>query len=154
LIRRRIAVMFKKILVPIDGSRYASRAVDAAADLARHQESSIFLLHVIRNMALPKEILAMIRAGEVTQSRMEILEDSAEIILDNAQEKLAQAGVSGTERAYLIGDEASTIADYAEENGIDLIVLGHRGLNPGGDLLGSVARKLLNTTDITCLVVT
>jgi len=146
--------MFKRILVPVDGSRYASRAVDAAADLAKHQEASIFLLHVIRNMSLPGEILEMIRAGEVTASRMEILEDSAGIILDNAQEKLDQAGLVGAKRAYLVGDPASTIANYAEENGIDLIVLGHRGLNPGGDLLGSVARKLLNTTDLPCLVVT
>ncbi len=117
-------------------------------------EASVYLLHVIRNLSLPKEILEMIRAGEVTQSRIEILEDSAQIILENAQEKLEQAGVSDAERAYLMGDEASKIADYAEQNDIDLIVLGHRGLNPGGDLLGSVARKLLNTTDITCLVVT
>ncbi len=146
--------MFKRILVPLDGSRHSSRAIDAAAEMAKLHDASIFLLHVIRNMALPKEILAMIRAGEVTQSRMEILEDSAEIILENAQEKLEQAGIPGAERAYLIGDEASMIADYAEKHGIDLIVLGHRGLNPGGELLGSVARKLLNTTDITCLVVT
>jgi nucleotide-binding universal stress UspA family protein len=146
--------MFNKILVPIDGSKYSSRAIAAAADMAKQQEASIFLLHVIRNMSLPKEIMAMIRAGEVNQSRMEILEDSAEIILDNAQEKLKEAGISGAERAYLIGDEATMIADYAEQNGIDLIVLGHRGLNPGGELLGSVARKILNTTDITCLVVT
>jgi nucleotide-binding universal stress UspA family protein len=146
--------MFKRILVPVDGSRYASRAVDAAADLAKHYEASIFLLHVIRNMSLPREILEMVRAGEVTASRMEILEDSAEIILDNAQEKLDQASVSGAKRAHLVGDPASTIADYAEKNGIDLIVLGHRGLNPGGDLLGTVASKLMNITDIACLVVT
>jgi nucleotide-binding universal stress UspA family protein len=116
--------------------------------------STMMLLHVIRNMSLPKEILEMIRAGEVTASRMEILEDSAEIILDNAQEKLDQAGLLGAKRAYLVGDPASTIADYAEENGIDLIVLGHRGLNPGGELLGTAASKLMNITDIACLVVT
>jgi nucleotide-binding universal stress UspA family protein len=146
--------MFKRILVPVDGSRHSSRAIAAASEMAKQQEASLFLLHVIRNMALPKEIMAMIRAGEVTQSRTEILEDSAEIILDDALEKLAQAGIPSAERAYLMGDEASVIADYAEKNGIDLIVLGHRGLNPGGELLGSVARKILNTTDITCLVVT
>ena len=146
--------MFKRILVPIDGSRYSSRAIAAAADMAKHFDASVYLLHVIRNMSLPKEIMAMIRAGEVTQSRSEILEESAEIILENALEKLQEAGISGAERAYLIGDEASMVADYAEQNGIDLIVLGHRGLNPGGELLGSVARKILNTTDITCLVVT
>ena len=146
--------MFKRILVPIDGSRYSSRAIAAAADMAKHFDASVYLLHVIRNMSLPKEIMAMIRDGEVTQSRSEILEESAEMILENALEKLQEAGISGAERAYLIGDEASMVADYAEQNGIDLIVLGHRGLNPGGELLGSVARKILNTTDITCLVVT
>ena len=146
--------MFKRILVPIDGSRYSSRAIAAAADMAKHFDASVYLLHVIRNMSLPKEIMAMIRDGEVTQSRSEILQESAEIILENALEKLQEAGISGAERAYLIGDEASMVADYAEQNGIDLIVLGHRGLNPGGELLGSVARKILNTTDITCLVVT
>ena len=146
--------MFKTILIPIDGSRHSSRAIAAAADMAKHFDASVYLLHVIRNMSLPKEIMAMIRDGEVTQSRSEILEESAEIILENALEKLQEAGISGAERAYLIGDEASMVADYAEQNGIDLIVLGHRGLNPGGELLGSVARKILNTTDITCLVVT
>jgi nucleotide-binding universal stress UspA family protein len=146
--------MFKRILVPIDGSRYSSRAVAAAADMAERYNASVYLLHVIRNLSLPAEIMEMIRAGEVTQSRMEILEDSAGIILDNAQEKLQVAGISNAQRAYLIGDEASTIAEHAQQNEIDLIVLGHRGLNPGGELLGSVARKLLNTTDITCLVVT
>jgi nucleotide-binding universal stress UspA family protein len=146
--------MFERILVPIDGSRHSNRAVAAAADLAMQMEATVHLLHVIRNLSLPKEILQMVRAGEITQSRMDILEDSADIILDNAQEKLEQAGMSGAKRAYLVGDEASTIAEYADKHGIDLIVLGHRGLNPGGDLLGSVTRKLLNTTDITCLVVT
>jgi nucleotide-binding universal stress UspA family protein len=146
--------MFKRILVPVDGSRHSLSAVSAAADLAKHYESAIFLLHVIRNMSLPREILEMVRSGEVTESRKEILEDSAEIILESAEEKLKQAGASATERTYLVGDPASVIADYAEQNTIDLIVLGHRGLNPGGDLLGSVASKLMNTTDTACLIVT
>jgi nucleotide-binding universal stress UspA family protein len=146
--------MFNRILVPIDGSRYSSRAIAAAANMAKRFDASVYLLHVIRNMSLPEEIMAMIRAGEVTQSRSEILENSAEIILENALEKLQEAGVGDAKQAYLVGDEASTIAEYAHQHEIDLIVLGHRGLNPGGELLGSVARKLLNTTDITCLVVT
>jgi len=99
--------MFKRILVPIDGSRYSSRAIAEAADMAKHFDASVYLLHVIRNMSLPEEIMAMIRAGEVTQSRTEILEDSAEIILENALEKLQEAGVPDAKRAYLVGDEAS-----------------------------------------------
>jgi nucleotide-binding universal stress UspA family protein len=69
--------MFQKILIGVDGSEHSNRAVDAAIDLAQHYQTSVILMHVIRNMQLPKEIEAMIAAGEVTESRMEILQDSA-----------------------------------------------------------------------------
>jgi nucleotide-binding universal stress UspA family protein len=146
--------MFEKILVPVDGSKHGRCAVEMAIELATHHGSSIFLLHVIRDLSLPKEILAMIRAGEVTESRMEILEDSAEIILDNAREKFQQAGISGVKTEYVVGNPASKILEYAEQNGVDLIVIGHRGLGPHGGLLGGVARKLLNMTNVSTLIAT
>ena len=145
--------MFQTILVAVDGSRHSKRAVDVAVDLARQYGASVHLLHVIRNLALPREILDMIAAGEVTESRMEILQDSAEIILDNAREKFVEAGLSDVESHYVIGDPAFEIADYAKRNNADLIVLGHRGLGAQGEMLGSMARKLLNITPVSCLVV-
>lgn len=146
--------MYKRILVPVDGSQYSKHAVVAAADLAKCYQASVFLLHAIRNMSLPKEILEMIAAGEVTQSRMEILQDSAEIILDNAKEQLNAAGITNVQSKYVIGNPTTTIVEYAAQNGIDLIVIGQRGLGPHGGLLGSVTRNLLNLTEISCLVVT
>ena len=146
--------MFEKILVPVDGSRYARRATEVAAELARCHGSSVFLIHVIRDLSLPKEILAMIQAGEVTESRLEILQDSASIILDNAHETFAAAGLTVVEGEYVMGDPATRILEYGQQKGADLIVLGHRGLGPGGGLLGSVARKLLNMTTISCLIAT
>jgi nucleotide-binding universal stress UspA family protein len=145
--------MFERILVPVDGSPHAKRAVDAAVDLAKRHESSVLLLHVIRDLSLPKEILQMIAAGEVTASRVEILQDSAEIFLDNAREKFKEADLSDVEGDYIMGDPASKILEYAERNAVDLIVIGHRGLGPQGGLLGSVTRKLLNLTEISCLVI-
>ncbi len=146
--------MFEKILVPVDGSPYAKCAVARATELAKCHGSSVFLLHVIRDLSLPKEIMAMIRAGEVTESRMEILQDSADIILDNAQQAFEKEGISRIERACLIGDPATRILEHATEKGVDLIVLGHRGLGPTEGLLGGVARKLLNMTKISCLIAT
>jgi len=146
--------VFKRLLVPVDGSPHAKRAVNAAADLAVGREARIYLLHVIRDLSLPKEILQMIAAGEVTESRMEILQDSAEIILDNARDQLEQAGLSDVRSDYIMGDPASKILEYAERNGVDLIVIGHRGLGPRGGLLGSVARKLVNMTTVSVLVAT
>lgn len=146
--------MFDRILVPVDGSRHARLAVEAAVELAKCHGSVVLLLHVIRDMALPKEIWEMIKAGEVNESRMEILQNSAEIILDNAREKFEEAGISDVRAEYVIGDPAHRIKGYAEEKNVDLIVIGHRGLGPYEGLLGGVARRLLNMTTTSCLVVT
>jgi nucleotide-binding universal stress UspA family protein len=146
--------MFQRILVPVDGSPYAKNAVGMAAELAKCHGSSVFLLHVIRDLVLPKEIVEMIKAGEITESRMQILQDSADIILSNAGEEFEQAGISDVKRDCLLGDPAATILEYAEKNSIDLIVLGHRGLGPTRGLLGGVARKLVNMTTISCLIAT
>lgn len=146
--------MFEKILVPVDGSKHAECAVKMAVELARCHESLVLLLHVIRDLSLPPEILEMIQAGEVTESRIEILQNSAEIILDNARAKFEEAGLDNVQSAYIMGDPATKILEYGEQNGVDLIVMGHRGLGPGEGLLGSVARKLVNMTHISVLIAT
>jgi nucleotide-binding universal stress UspA family protein len=145
--------MFKRILVAVDGSRHSKRAVEAAIDLTKRYQASVTLLHVIRDMPLPAEILEMIAAGEVTESRMEILQNSAEIILGNAKKKFDEASLSDVKSHYIVGDPAFQIADYAKKNDVDLIVIGHRGLGTRGEMLGSMARKLLNMTQVSCLVI-
>ncbi len=146
--------MYNRLLVPVDGSRHSKRAVVAAIDIAKRYQASVYLLHAIRNLSLPKEILEMVAAGEVTESRMEILQTSAEIILSNAKEQLVAGGITDVQSEYVIGKPATMIAEYAKQNDIDLIVIGHRGLGPHGGLLGSVTRNLLNITEVSCLVVT
>ena len=146
--------MFEKILVAVDGSRYAGRAVEAAIDLAKRYQSQVFLLHVIRNLSLPREILEMISSGEVTQSRLELLQDSAEIILENAAEKFTAAGYTNVTTQYVIGSPTAAISACAEENNVGLIVIGARGISSEDEnTLGGVARKLSNTSKISCLIV-
>lgn len=145
--------MFDQVLVPVDGSEHANRAVETAIELARCHNSEVFLLHVIRDLSLPKEILEMISAGEITAPRMQILQDSADIILGKARQKFQEAGISRVQSECVFGDPASEILKFAEQNGVDLIVIGHRGLGPSEGLLGGVARKLVNMTRISCLIV-
>ncbi|NOX61898.1 MAG: universal stress protein [Chloroflexi bacterium] len=145
--------MFKRILVPVDGSRHSRRAVEVAGDMAQYSGAEVWLLHVIRDLSLPREILEMIAAGEVTESRRELLENSAEIILDNAREALAKKGVEAQRAEYVFGPPAKTIARYAGEKGVDLIVFGAQGLDTQGPILGGVARKLTNIAPVSCLLV-
>jgi len=146
--------MFKKILVGVDGSKHSDRAVEMAIGLAKQNEAAVLLLHVIRNLSLPQELLEMIAKGEVTESRMELLQDSAEIILDSAKKKCAQADLQNVTDEYLIGNPASTIARYAEEQGADLIVVGHHGISSESpEILGGVVKKLTNISKLSCLIV-
>lgn len=146
--------MFKKILVGVDGSRHSDRAVETAIDLAKQNEAEVLLLHVIRNLSLPQELLEMIAKGEVTESRMELLQDSADIILESAKKKCAQAELQNVSGEYLIGSPASTLARYAEEHGVDLIVTGHQGISSESpEILGGVVKKLTNISKISCLIV-
>jgi nucleotide-binding universal stress UspA family protein len=48
--------MFKKLLVAVDGSSHSIKAVKVAAELAHQLKSCIVILHVIRDLPLPKEI--------------------------------------------------------------------------------------------------
>jgi nucleotide-binding universal stress UspA family protein len=146
--------MYQKLLVPVDGSEHSARAVAAAIELVTCIGASVHLVHVIRDLSLPKEIRAMIASGEITAPRMQILQDSADIILDKARSRFEAAGIDRIEVTTLMGDPADKILQYAAQNGIDLIVLGQRGLAPHENLLGGVARKLVNMTRIACLIVT
>ena len=145
--------MYHRILVPLDGSGFATRALDAGIFIAQSCEAEIHLLHVIRKWALPQEIIDMISAGEVQQSRQEIMEDSAVLILDEGKERLAQAGLTPAAASYVFGDPARQIVSYAAEHDIDLLVIGHRGLGARQNLLGSVVRAVLNNSDVSCLVI-
>jgi nucleotide-binding universal stress UspA family protein len=144
--------MFERILVPVDGSKHSASAIKMATELAKCHGSHVYLLHVIRDLSLPREILQMISKGEVTESRKEILEDSADIILDSAKEKLEKAGLAKVTAEYVMGDPATKMLEYAAQHEASLIVIGHRGLGPGGGLLGSVARKLVNMTNVSVLI--
>lgn len=145
--------MFSKLLVPVDGSSCSVHSVETAAELARCHGSSVHLLHVIRDLPLPKEILDMMDSGEVTASRMQILSDSADIILSQARKTLEAGGSVQVSSECVMGDPANKILEVAAAQGADLIVLGQRGLGPHDNSLGGVARRILNLSKISCLVV-
>jgi nucleotide-binding universal stress UspA family protein len=146
--------VIRNILVTVDGSDASARAVGVASELAARLEATLLVLHVIRDMALPKELSDMLKAEEATGSRLEILRDSARIILERAGKQAAEAGVKRVETEFLQGDPANTIMAFANEHQADIIVMGTRGLGQVESmLLGSVSRKVSNLSRISCLIV-
>jgi nucleotide-binding universal stress UspA family protein len=140
----------KKLLVAVDGSGAALRALHAAVALAsRVPDSSIHLVHAHEEPRVYGEI-----AVYVTPEKMRALQrKQCEAVLDRAEAELKGAGVRYTREA-LEGPIGRTIAEHAERLGCDAIVMGRHGEGALGDLLmGSVAQKVLHASRLPVLLV-
>ncbi len=116
------SALFKKILVPVDNSKYSIDAARLAMTLAQLHHSQLILLHVVDTRAL-----------ETMQSRYV---ESKEALLVKAEESgwkvlysLEEEAVSNHVRVALTLEEGApqrVILDVAEKYQIELIVLGKR----------------------------
>ena len=135
--------MFKHILVAIDGSPYTREAIPVAIDIARKFESDLFVLHVAEH-----------DRGRAVAYSLESPADATRMVASAVAEARA-AGVtaSGQLLDKPAGHVAEAIEQVALEHGIDLIVMGSRGLSDAqGFLLGSVTHKVMQMVDIPVLV--
>jgi nucleotide-binding universal stress UspA family protein len=131
----------RTILVAIDGSETALRALDFAVLQARL--APVAERHVLN----AQPTLSNYTAAEiyVTAERIrEVAAERARAILDAAAEHLSNAGC-GFELEQIEGDPAETIARRAAELGCESITMGTHGLTSLGILfLGSVAQKVVH----------
>ena len=144
--RKRKANMFDltKILLPIDFSERSADAADAAAAIAEHFHAEITLLHVLSArfdapLAIP---------GQRTVIHGFDREEAEEKMKHFRCGELRRFEVRHVLRE---GDPARTIADFAESEHIDLIMMPTHGYGPFRRLLlGSVTAKVLH--DVKCPV--
>jgi nucleotide-binding universal stress UspA family protein len=148
------AADYRHILVAVDASEPAKRAVARAARLARGSGARLTIVHMIRQMQVPERLLDMADVEKITGVRGDLLEMVAGKILREAKEIAAANGLREVGTSFLDGDPASGIVDRAREIGADLIVLGTRGLGKiRTAFLGSVSRKVTNLSEFDVLVV-
>ena len=137
--------MFKKIVVGLDGSDYAERALPYATELAKRDGAGIVLVHVEEDTIGKGG--GSLRADE-DELRAKVREHAA---------SLSDQGIETTVHTdnVMIGGPAPSIARFADEEGADLIVIGSRGLSGiSSIMLGSVSQKLLHIAKQPVLVVT
>ncbi len=130
--------MIKRIMVTLDGSEFAERALPYAAELAQKFDAEIELIRVVQ------PIIMMSDFGATTyQSLMSMEEKEAKIYLRARQHELQQLGIP-THYKLLEGIVADAIIDQAVQDEVDLIVMsthGRSGLSRW--IYGSVATKIL-----------
>lgn len=131
----------RKILVAIDGSENALRALDFAVRQAAY--APVAQLHVLT--AHPAAAAYGALEIYVTEEKMrQIATSQARAVLDQAAERLANAGCR-FELEHLEGEPASVIARRAAELGCESIVMGTHGRSQFGVLvMGSVAQRVVH----------
>lgn len=139
--------MYNPILVPVDGSDAATRAADEAFRLARNYGGSIHLLFVLDESAA-----ALLLSSESMSGRFDRLREEAADLLDDY---VARAGGLPVETAVVRGMGVHRgIVDYAEQAGIELIVMGSRGPHGPAGVLGSTTQRVAAHTDLPVMVLT
>lgn len=150
--------MYKSILVPIDGSDHAERALSVAAQLAHGAGSTIYLLNVIE---YPADGMGMFIGGidaPVTESERKRLAEQADAsarkLIDRARGVVDLEGIEIKE-VVKSGLTAQMITTEAKELGVDAIIMGSRGLgNIRGMVFGSVSHKVSHTAKCDVITVT
>lgn len=144
--------MFKKILLPADGSEMAILAARTARTVAEKFGGGVTVLHVVQNYyTLPA--FAVPDTVTIPLSVLQDLETAGQAILARTAEVFAGfAGRLETRLDY--GPPGKTLVAAAAGEGHDLIVMGRRGLSgPAGLLLGSVSNHVVHYAPCPVLIV-
>lgn len=140
-----MAKKIKKILVPTDGSKSATRGLDFALKLTEIPGSFIVCVHVLSEIP------------DVIQHKAKLekhLCKKAHQVISKAKSHSAKKGVKIKTVILHNKNKGKTITEYAENEKFDLIVIGSKGPHPIADMfLGSVANYVVNKSKIPVTVV-
>jgi nucleotide-binding universal stress UspA family protein len=144
--------MYKKILVPIDGSKTSAIGLDEAIRLARDQHAEIRLVHIVNEFILDPAYSPQAYAPNVIES----IRSSGRGLLDRASGLVREAGVACD--AVLLESVGGPAADFivaqAKEWPADLIVMGTHGRRGLRRLaMGSDAESVVRLAPVPLLLV-
>lgn len=137
----------KKILVAVDGSEGADRALEMAQAIASPSEET----HVDLVYVVPIPLLDDNQAANF-KSILDMMVADGRDLLAEAREKVPEIA-DRTDTLIITGTNPATeIIKLIEKGGYDLMVIGSRGLSGIKAYLGSVSHKVLNGSKVSVLI--
>ena len=144
--------MYKKILVPLDGSQIAECVIPHITTIARACQAEVELVSVIEPIDIP------------TRGKIALSEDDLKAINNEARKEAQNYLAHIAERlnrddvrshpVVLSGKPADSLVEYAGANDVDLIIMathGRSGLSRW--FFGSIAEKIMRAVDTPILLV-
>ena len=170
--------MYKRIVVAVDGSDHAVKAVEAAGALAHQFDAKLTICHVKQDGPIPDGLSQMLEAEHVvdpsipppntaldvsgslaarqrgSQTLERLRQVAAERLVAESKRSAMSLQVDNIDTRIDDGDPVAAILDCATGADADLIVMGRRGLSDlQGLVLGSVSHKVAARADCACLTV-
>ena len=140
--------MFKRILIPLDGSAMAEQALPYAVAQAEQFSALLILLQVLE----PLPHVRGMSAGDVESIKRQTREWAQEY-LDRLIADIREKGVS-VQAVIVEGQPNVSILQFAEKNQVDLLVLCSRGRSGLSRwLMGSVADRVVRGATVPVLLV-
>lgn len=139
-----------KILIAVDGSEHANRAIDAIGAMVQ----SSLELEAILLCVSPEPIFY----GDYSAATIQMIEEDQkqqqDAILAMASERAKAHGLKRIQPARAYGVVANEIVRVANERQVDQIAMGTRGMGAMGNmLLGSVAQRVVHQSSVPVLLV-
>jgi nucleotide-binding universal stress UspA family protein len=141
-------MLSKIILVVVDGSQPAKKALEYAASLASKNESHLYVVHII------EEFGELIQRWEQHNSYVDEVKRLSKDSLDECESRARELGVTKIDTIEEEGNAAEKILQIAKDKEVDTIVVGNKGLNIAEELLeGSVSHKISHHAKCSVIVV-
>ena len=161
---KRWCIIYKKILIGIDGSEHSYKAILKAAELQKLSKSEIIVFHCVEHQAIPREFYmspsySVPRVYSISdpdlQRIREVYEKNAQAIIDRAEEIFLEFGIEIEKRLIYEHDPVTYINKTVKEESIDLVIIGAKGNHSILEeiLIGSVAEKVLRHTPTDVLII-
>ena len=146
--------MYRKILVPLDGSELAECVLPHVKNMVKDGlTGEAILLNVFYPYFPMPEEKDLFTYGDYNATKKRIRQSSINY-LANLQRRLDSEGVKVKTELLTGSRPAETIAEYAQDNGIDLIIISTHGYTGLRKLMfGSVALEILHTSHVPVLLI-
>ncbi|MEF8883578.1 MAG: universal stress protein [Haloarculaceae archaeon] len=135
--------MYDAILIPYDGQDESDRAAKHGIELASAVGASVHALYVIDLPGAPRTVYVRDDEEQLREDYREYGEGVTEEICERASD----AGVDCT-TAIRTGSPAEEIVEYAEEEAMDVIVMGSAFKGTFGAVLGGTSDKVVRTSTV------
>ena len=147
----------RRIMVAVDGSKQADKALDFACDLSKSKAAELVIAHVQKDKGAdvaPEEIKRYNEVEHVNITEREMLAMAAQEVLHEAQKFARGHGVADSRTVLCEGNPVNALVQLADTEKADLLVVGSRGISSLDSLLfGSTSLSLERKAGCTVIVV-